>query len=75
MAAKPVHAQLGSMWIRCHVCGGDRFREREVLLNSSGMELFNLAWANEAATGLICWTCGYVHMFVNPNLQTTRAQA
>ncbi|MET8179022.1 hypothetical protein [Streptomyces sp. NPDC005336] len=38
-------------------------------LNSSGMELLNFAWANESATGLICWNCGYVHLFANRDLE------
>jgi hypothetical protein len=29
------------------------------------MEFMRLAWADESATGLICWQCGYVHLFVN----------
>ncbi|MFD0550315.1 hypothetical protein ACFQ0X_14840 [Streptomyces rectiviolaceus] len=52
---------------------GDLFRDREVKLNSSGMEFMNLAWANESATGLICWQCGYVHLFVNSELRLYRA--
>ncbi|MEU7564647.1 hypothetical protein [Streptomyces fradiae] len=71
--AKPVHAQIGDRAIRCLVCGGDTFREREVKLNSTGMELFNLAWANESARGLICWSCGYVHLFANDDLKLYRA--
>ncbi|MEU4087832.1 hypothetical protein [Streptomyces aureus] len=47
MAKKPVRAALGDVWLNCQVCQGDLFREREVLLNSAGMEFMNLAWANE----------------------------
>ncbi|MFC8175811.1 hypothetical protein ACFUJ0_03405 [Streptomyces sp. NPDC057242] len=71
--AKPVHAQIGEKEIHCLICGGDTFREREVKLNSTGMEFFNLAWANESATGLICWSCGYVHLFANSDLRLYRA--
>ncbi|MFD9907028.1 hypothetical protein [Streptomyces sp. NPDC059063] len=71
--AKPMRAAIGDMWITCHVCKSDTFRNREVKLNSSGMELLNLAWANESATGLICWRCGYVHLFVNRELKLYRA--
>ncbi|MFI9046098.1 hypothetical protein [Streptomyces sp. NPDC053427] len=38
-------------------------------LNSSGMEFMSMGWANESATGLICWHCGYVHLFVNRDLE------
>ncbi|MEU9298043.1 hypothetical protein [Streptomyces sp. NPDC048266] len=54
------------------MCGNNMFREREVKLNSTGTELLNMAWANESATGLICWSCGYVHLFVNRDLRTYR---
>ncbi|MFF2519068.1 hypothetical protein [Streptomyces sp. NPDC058086] len=49
------------------------FRERGVLLNSAGMEFMKLAWADEKATGLICWRCGYVHLFVNKDIKLYRA--
>src|SRR5262249_48030407 len=67
--AKPVHATLRGVWIKCNFCQGDLFRDREVKLNSSGLEFMSLGWANESATGLICWNCGYVHLFVNRDLQ------
>ncbi|MEU3688468.1 hypothetical protein [Streptomyces narbonensis] len=72
--AKPVHAVVGEKKVHCLICGGDTFREREVKLNSTGMEFFNLAWANESATGLICGSCGYVHLFVPGSLKVYRAQ-
>lgn len=73
--AKPVRAALGEVWLNCQVCQGDLFRERRVLLNSAGMEfmLGKLAWADENATGLICWRCGYVHLFVNKDIKLYRA--
>ncbi|MFI6417399.1 hypothetical protein ACIBG6_08295 [Streptomyces sp. NPDC050842] len=72
--AKIVHGEIGDKKIHCLMCGGDVFREREVKLNSSGMEFFNLAWANESANGLICCSCGYVHLFVPGRLKIYRAQ-
>ncbi|MEU0832519.1 hypothetical protein ACNPQM_00020 [Streptomyces sp. NPDC056231] len=71
--AKPVRAALGEVWLKCQVCQGDVFRERGVLLNSAGMEFMKLAWADEKATGLICWRCGYVHLFVNKDIELYRA--
>ncbi|THC52278.1 hypothetical protein [Streptomyces sp. A1499] len=73
MATKPVKAAIGAMWINCQVCGSERFRERDVKLNSFGMEFMKLAWADETATGLICWRCGYVHLFVNREIKLYRA--
>ncbi|PPS90656.1 hypothetical protein [Streptomyces sp. MH60] len=72
--AKAVRASLGEMWITCQVCKSDLFRERGVKLNSTGGELFNLAWADESATGLICLRCGFVHLFVNRQIQLHRAK-
>ncbi|MEU3982411.1 hypothetical protein AB0F77_20300 [Streptomyces sp. NPDC026672] len=67
--AKPVKASIGDMSITCQICGSDQFRERGVKLNSTGGELFKVAWADETATGLICWRCGYVHLFANREIQ------
>lgn len=50
--------------LRCIVCGGEEFWDREVKLNSTGMEILDLGWANQSALGLICARCGYVHEFV-----------
>ena len=72
--AKPVRASLGDMWITCQVCGSDQFRERGVKLNSFGGEFFKMAWADETATGLICWHCGYVHLFVNRGIRFHRVE-
>lgn len=50
------------------MCGGREFFDREVKLNSSGMEFMGLAWANQSALGLLCATCGYVHEFVGDSV-------
>ena len=72
MAEKPVRAALGDIWLKCQVCQGGLFRDRGVLLNSTGMEFMKPAWADENATGLICWRCGYVHLFVNKDIKLYR---
>jgi len=59
----PVLATVAGRPLRCLVCGGPEFWHREVKLNSTGMELFDLGWANQSALGLLCATCGYVHEF------------
>lgn len=38
MAPQPVRAVIGEMRITCQVCGSGVFRERDVLLNSVGLE-------------------------------------
>ncbi|GAA4864267.1 MULTISPECIES: hypothetical protein [Saccharopolyspora] len=60
---KPKLATVLGRAFRCLVCGHARFSSREVKLNSTGAELFNVAWANQSAMGLICARCGYVHEF------------
>lgn len=49
----------------CHVCRGNIFGEREVKINTTGAEFFNMGWANQSATGLVCFRCGYLHIFVS----------
>ncbi len=61
---RPKLARIHGRELHCLVCGGREFFDREVKLNSSGMEFFGLAWANRSALGLLCASCGYVHEFV-----------
>lgn len=49
----------------CTVCGKGLFAKREILLNTSGAELFGMGWVNPAADGIICLECGYVHAFLS----------
>jgi hypothetical protein len=53
----------------CTVCGGELFTSREVKLNTTGAELFNLGWANASANGLVCEGCGYLHTFVSGSIE------
>lgn len=53
---------LGRPFI-CHVCGYDRFIQREIQLQTPGMAFFDLDWLNQSADSAICNHCGYVHMF------------
>jgi hypothetical protein len=72
---KPVTATLGERPLACLVCGHDQFWDREVKLNTSGMEFFDLGWANKSALGLICTACGFVHEFAGDALQLWEAPA
>ncbi|KAA5831930.1 hypothetical protein F1721_19130 [Saccharopolyspora hirsuta] len=65
--AKPKLATVLGKAFRCLGCGNAWFWSREVKLNTTGAELFNMAWANESATGLVCDECGYVHEFAGRN--------
>jgi hypothetical protein len=48
----------------CGVGQGKLFTAREIKLNTTGAEFFNLGWANKSANGLVCSQCGYLHAFV-----------
>jgi predicted nucleic-acid-binding Zn-ribbon protein len=69
VARKPVLVTITRIPFVCQVCRAEQFYEREVKLNTTGMELFDMAWANQSATGLVCARCGYVHLFLNDALE------
>ncbi|KQV76160.1 hypothetical protein ASC61_14765 [Aeromicrobium sp. Root344] len=47
----------------CQVCGNDRFLQREIKMQTTGLTFFDLDFLNESADGVVCDRCGYVHMF------------
>jgi hypothetical protein len=49
--------------LHCLVCQGQLFTDREIKLNTSGMEFLGMEWANRSGTALICDRCGFVHTF------------
>ncbi len=49
--------------LTCVVCGADQFTRHAWKLQTTGMSLFNLDWANNDATCLVCTTCHYIHWF------------
>jgi hypothetical protein len=53
----------------CPVCTGNLFYDREIKLNTTGAEFFNMGWANESAAGLVCQQCGYLHTFVSGSVE------
>lgn len=59
--------------VRCVFCQFDQFDNREIKLNTTGMSFFNLDWANKAAVGLVCAQCGYIQMFLDPQIRFERA--
>jgi hypothetical protein len=61
---QPSLATVHGRPLLCIICGTGEFWHREVKLNSTGLELFDLGWANRSALGLICTDCGFVHEFV-----------
>jgi predicted nucleic-acid-binding Zn-ribbon protein len=49
----------------CQVCGNDRFLQREIKMQTTGLTFFDLDFLNESADGVVCNRCGYVHMFAS----------
>jgi len=49
----------------CSVCKNDTFWARETLMNTVGMTIMKLDWANKKAQNYICDNCGYVHWFLS----------
>ncbi len=41
-------------------------------MNTTGMELLNMAWVNQSSTGVVCAACGYVHEFVGRSVVWSR---
>jgi predicted nucleic-acid-binding Zn-ribbon protein len=63
-AFAPLVATINGQVFRCLVCQGGLFTSRNIKLNTTGMEFFDLAWANKSSLGVICSNCGYVHEFL-----------
>ncbi|HEY5483724.1 MAG TPA: hypothetical protein VIK31_07930 [Propionibacteriaceae bacterium] len=49
---------------RCSHCGGEDFETGSALLNTGGMTLLGLDWADRSANLLICLRCGHVDWFL-----------
>lgn len=60
---EPVSFVAGGKKVRCPHCGSDRFHAGRALLNTAGMTLLNLDWANKEATILTCAPCGMIQWF------------
>ncbi len=48
----------------CGICGGQRFKSREALLNTRGLTFLKLDWANRKAQLYVCEGCGNVLWFI-----------
>ena len=62
----PIQYTLDGRTIMCPLCGGDRFVLGHAQLNTAGMTLFGLDWANRSATTLACAECGRLEWFLQP---------
>jgi uncharacterized protein len=59
----PKRFVLAGKMISCPHCSSQRFNIGEAQLNTALATLFNLDWANESATVLICIECGQIQWF------------
>lgn len=60
------HKVAGAV-LACAVCKNDEFWTRRTLMNTPGMTLFGIEWANKSALNYVCSQCGHVMWFLNQN--------
>ncbi|MBN2405459.1 MAG: DNA-binding protein [Coriobacteriia bacterium] len=58
------HYRVAGIQVTCSHCGGQEFDTGSALLNTTGMTLLGLDWANRDASLLICAKCGHVEWFL-----------
>ncbi|MDO9556056.1 MAG: DNA-binding protein [Coriobacteriia bacterium] len=58
------HYRVAGVQATCSHCGGREFDTGSALLNTTGMTLLGLDWANRDASLLICTKCGHVDWFL-----------
>lgn len=50
--------------VACSHCRADVFDRAEAQLNTTGMTLLGLDWANRSGTALVCTNCGLIQWFL-----------
>ena len=63
---KPKEVIIEGNKLSCPVCGHNMFYERQTLMNTVGLTIMNLDFANKNADNQICMQCGYVYWFLPP---------
>ena len=58
------HYSIAGTQVRCAHCGGQDFDTGKSLLNTTGLSLLGLDWANREATVLICTDCSHIDWFL-----------
>lgn len=56
--------EIAGKTVACSHCGGLEFEEREGKINTTGMTLLDLDWANRSAKVLVCKACGHLEWFL-----------
>jgi len=68
---EPCEYKVNKERIECTHCKHTRFLKGSAMLNTAGMTLLGLDWANRTATTLMCDNCGLIHWFGKPPVQAT----
>ena len=50
--------------LECYICQNTEFWTRETLMNTTGMTLAGIEWANRKATNYICNNCSHILWFM-----------
>ncbi len=66
---EPERVEVLGKEMRCEICGGREFWQRQAQLNTSVASFFNLDWTNPSATCVICAHCGYIRWFAPLKIQ------
>jgi uncharacterized protein len=61
---EPGEYELNGKQIFCAHCGDSRFEEGKAQLNTPGLTLLGLDWANRTATILVCTQCGRIEWYM-----------
>ncbi|WP_406727544.1 hypothetical protein WJ438_27090 [Streptomyces sp. GD-15H] len=71
--AEPARAALGDVWLDRQVCRGGPAPGPGGPAQQLRHGVHEAGLADESATGLICWRCGYVHLFADKGIKLYRA--
>jgi DNA-directed RNA polymerase subunit RPC12/RpoP len=58
------HYEIAGRLIHCHHCGGFEFEKDSILLNTPGMTMMGMAWADRTANVFACMRCGQIQWFL-----------
>jgi len=62
---EPNYYEIKGKPLACPICGYNRFLARETLMNTPGMTIMGIEWANKSAQNFICDRCGYILWFMD----------
>ena len=57
--------EVAGRQVVCPHCGGEEFEKSEAQLNTAGLTLLDLDWANRSAVVLVCRNCGHIEWFLD----------